>query len=304
MGGVVAGLIAAFVAGGGTGATWTSRTLPSASNWYGVNYGNGLFWVGSQGTAIVTSPDGITWTARTGPATGNWSSAVYGNGTWVAVSVWQYGAANNIATSTDDGATFTQRTTPGNYQQYDITFDGTNFVIVHLNSTVAATSPDGITWTARTLPSSQGWARMGSGNGYIVVTQDAGGGTAVNNAARSTDHGVTWGAITLPYADRWADVCYGAGKFVAVARGTAGRGGYSTDNGATWTGFSLPSTQTWYDVTYGNGFFVAAALNDVATSPDGITWTQRTVASGNAVGYGANTFVMVSYGSATYYTSL
>ena len=44
---------------------------------------------------------------------------------------------------------------------------------------------------------------------------------------------------------------------------------------------TLPSSASWYSVTYGNGLFVAVATGSstTATSPDGITWTARTLPS-------------------------
>ena len=50
-----------------TGATWTTRTLPSSSGWSRGVYSttNGLFTIKGSTTKIATSTDGITWTART-----------------------------------------------------------------------------------------------------------------------------------------------------------------------------------------------------------------------------------------------
>ena len=57
------------------GITWTLRTMPNASYWYGVTYGNGTFVaVAYTSTSAASSTDGITWTLRTMPNASNWIS--------------------------------------------------------------------------------------------------------------------------------------------------------------------------------------------------------------------------------------
>ena len=48
----------------------------------------------------------------------------------------------------------------------------------------------------------------------------------------------------------------------------------------TWTAETAASADPWSSVAYGNGLFVAVAdigTHSVMTSPDGVTWTARTV---------------------------
>jgi len=114
-------------------------------------------------------------------------------------------------------------------------------------------------------------------------------------------------------------VAYGNGKFIAVGASTGmdipyssgsvayGKVQYtsangtrnimkSTDNGATWSTVSnaLPVSSVWSSVTYAAGQWVAfqASGNSYATSPDGETWTARSLpASKSGLGI---------YGNATY----
>ena len=93
---------------------------------------------------------------------------------------------------------------------------------------------------------------------------------------------------------------------------------YSQD-GVKWTTAST-SLRAWQGVTYGNGLFVAVACsadgtavckntgggNRVATSPDGVNWTLRTITAGNldtrqwmSVTYGEGIFVAVSQNPGT-----
>lgn len=68
---------------------------------------------------------------------------------------------------------------------------------------------------------------------------------------------------------------------------------------------SLPATTTnWYSVAHGNGRYVAVALGTsiAATSPDGITWTQRALpasAGWRSVVFGNGLFVAVAGGPST-----
>jgi len=69
--------------------------------------------------------------------------------------------------------------------------------------------------------------------------------------------------------------------FVAVA--TGGTVAASSPDGITWTTRTIP-TAGYCGVAYGGGMFVAVA-NDggtvAASSPDGITWTTRTIPAAN-----------------------
>ena len=75
----------------------------------------------------------------------------------------------------------------------------------------------------------------------------------------------------------WRYITYGNGLFVAIA--------WDSDiiitspDGITWTLRTVPVSAKWKSITYGNGLFVAIASNStiIITSIDGITWTQRTL---------------------------
>jgi hypothetical protein len=75
------------------------------------------------------------------------------------------------------------------------------------------------------------------------------------------------------------------------------------NTGVTWSTSTSAANDTWNSVTYGNGLFVAVAATttsnkSVMTSPDGVTWTQRTATTTNnswrSVTYGNGLFVAVT----------
>lgn len=143
----------------------------------------------------------------------------------------------------------------------------------------AMSSTDGSTWVSRSIATASAgtWSDVTYGNGYFLAINTGG-----NQTQRSTN-GVTWTAGgNLPSSTTWKKVAYGNGRFVAIAN--SGRTvAYSLDKGASWTAVTpgLPSSQTWTSLTYGQGLFMAVASGTTvaATSPDGITWTTRTMSA-------------------------
>ena len=93
------------------GTSWTASTMPSASSWQSVAYGNGYFVAVAQGytTAGAYSTNGTSWTALRMSIASNWQSVTYGNGYFVAVQ-------NSGSTA---GAYFAQSTLPVAYGIYN-----------------------------------------------------------------------------------------------------------------------------------------------------------------------------------------
>jgi len=123
------------------------------------------------------------------------------------------------------------------------------------------------------------WLKTGvtySSNSYPALANVWAGYTA-NNTATSSTFG--WGGQT-------AHIQYNGSRYIAIetGNGTVKRCKYSTD-GVTWTnGGNLPTTAggSWSPTIAWNGsVFFAVNYNTGsrigATSPDGVTWTQRTL---------------------------
>jgi hypothetical protein len=77
----------------------------------------------------------------------------------------------NVAASSPDGVTWTERNLPGDdYAQWNtVVSDGPAFVAIAKNCAFAASSPDGATWTKRDLPLSDNWSSAAAGGGKFVV---------------------------------------------------------------------------------------------------------------------------------------
>jgi hypothetical protein len=67
----------------------------------------------------------------------------------------------------------------------------------------------------------------------------------------------------------------------------------TSSDGVSWTNHDLSLSRNLFGVAYGNGTFVAVGDNEVATSPDGLAWTLRSLGDYGLgpVAYGAYGFV-------------
>ncbi len=126
-----------------------------------------------------------------------------------------------------------------------------------------------------------------------------------NRLITSTD-GENWTPSAALDAMQWNDVVYGNGLFVALPSGENPI--HTSTNGVTWTAGSSLSENGWNKLGYGNGMFVAIkSYGDfrVATSTDGINWTERVghPAVGDFITYGNGKFVAGQYGENVLVTS-
>ena len=274
------------------GIDWTKRT-GIAGLWDAVAYGNGKFVAVSETSGqsqVMTSPDGITWTAQTAPL-GSWYGVTYANGLFVAVS---WSGDNSVMTS-PDGITWTARTVPAgaaDAQWNSVTYGNGKFVAVaSVGTNRVMTSTDGVSWTEAIPVENNSWWSITYGNAsFVAVAQDG--------VIMKSPDGLNWLTVAST-AGTWRSVTYANGVFVAVAASGTNRAIYSTD-GENWTSSALYGS--WRSVTYGSGMFVAVGANNltndpaIMTSPDGITWTIRTVpetAHWNSVTHANGMFVAV-----------
>ena len=160
------------------------------------------------------------------------------------------------------------------------------------------TSPDGITWTSRSSAlDTNSWQSVTFGNNLFVAVAVF---AATGKRVMTSPDGINWTMVGNTPNYNWVSVAYGNNLWVAVAAGGSYRHMVSSSGGGGWTAGYTTATYSWQCVTYGNNLFVAvSSTNRVMTSPDGISWTQRTSASlpnndWRSVTYGNGLFVAVA----------
>jgi hypothetical protein len=152
------------------------------------------------------------------------------------------------------------------------------------------TSSDGKAWTTR--PYNHGVTSfrnpersLSFGGSRFVALMNTSGSTNGNVLPRYSVDGITWltsAAPTSLAASTLSDVqgiAFSGGLFVAV--GWASSAGNPTNryitspDGVTWTARSLPISAKWNDVVFANGRYVCIAPGLAAmTSVDGVNWAQ------------------------------
>lgn len=296
------------VATSADGVTWTNQPALAATAWGTNNPASqtalvytGTAWVvnTANGITATSTDNGVTWTAYTtlqtaaGGTTPVAFTGIYGLCRGASGTVMAYGAVGFFAYSADNGATWAlyegpaqNRTTffsskVGSPQANinSVMWDGARFVAVG-SGCCAATSPDGVNWVTRATGMRTNFAAaIGGATSARSVAYGGGIHMVGGDSSRiwtSADNGVTW-----TYLDTYRAIigttavngmAYGNSRFVGV--GTAGRRLMTTDNGATWTTGVIWSASQANRVVFGNGVFVAGgASSHLATSSDGITWT-------------------------------
>lgn len=289
------------------GTRWvTNNTAPDAFT--SIVYGEDMFVaVSTSALGVWSSVNGIDWIVRTNPVPSQaWRSVTYGNGLFVAVGD-DSGTGDQVMTS-PDGVTWTKRTAASTNSWQAVTYGEGLFVAVS-NSGAGnrvMTSPDGITWTSRTSAANNSWLGIAYGNGIFVAVGASGSG---NRAMWSANGTTGWTAGASAADKSWTGIAFGNGVFVAVAQDD---GIMTSVDGAAWVSRTTPvGSSVLVGITFGNGLFVAVgnSPSNVATSPNGITWYNRTSSPStdgewNAVAYGDGRFVAVGFDGGLSYFSM
>jgi len=163
-----------------------------------------------------------------------------------------------------------------------------------------ATSPDGITWTART----RALAGNANANGFIggLIVSGSGSGTY-----STSPDGITWTTRNLySGVDNFnnAPMATDGTTLLAALQGSGLGDLATTTNGTSFTQrLRTFNGMEYRGLTYGNNLWVALGTDfggqtQGRTSPDTITWTNRSFAlsnfAGNALTFGNNLFVAAS----------
>ncbi len=258
------------------GVTWTSVTMPTASNWSGIAFGNSYWVAVASGTDTIaySSANGLGWRTATLPVSASWIGVVYGAGKFVAIA-----NGSSAAYSTNNGATWSAGNSLPSATWTGLCYGGGIFVAVATSGTQAAYSSDGITWTSSTLPTSTNWTDVVYGNGRFVAISSAGTKTAY-----SFD-GITWYESNLLVSG--TKIAYGQGVFVVINSGSSVA--YTSDDGVNWKQRTVtPSAYTaihfGYTGTSYNGVFVTAAGSQTGSNIfAGVRAKGRTIVTSNVI---------------------
>jgi hypothetical protein len=263
--------------------TWSPATHPFTSC-FGVAW-NGSLWVavgiGSTDT-IATSTDGVTWVGRGKSVfTSEGTKVAWGNNLWVAVG---YGT-NTVATSIDGISWIGNRSGSDFFSGGDsVTWNGEYWLVSgrpldSLNSKYTIIrSSDGLTWTGVTRINrsySAVYSRLNLPPIWLVP--------GYGDIARSID-GINFTNYALTALNNEVNGFGYDGKvWLAVGRGTNDTIASSVD-GITWVGRGKVANTTSIESIVWNGTLwvlngenSASSTAILATSPDGIFWTPRTI---------------------------
>jgi len=277
-------------------AKWTLRNpLTQVNSLHGIAYGEDKFVAVGEGGRVMTSPDGVTWTVGDSGVGTSLVDVVYGSGQFVAIGEHPSTHRTTILTSPDGIAWTLQAPVWG--VPVGITYGGDQFVIVS-EGYLIYTSPDGVTWTKvrEQTPWLTGGVTYGGGQ-FVAV--------GLKGAVVTSPDGVAWTEQTTGIWPKVGleGIAYGAGQFVAYSGGVV----LTSPDGVTWTKYEPLELLVWFDeLAWGGGQFVAAVTSyegglisgrisyRILTSPQGATWTTRSVGwSFNDMAYGAGQFVAV-----------
>lgn len=231
-----------------------------------------------------TAPTVATWAMQNAPNTAvlEWQAVAYkslANGNWF---MRQGGAAStaNYYYSTD-GSSWTTGTLPAASTRWRLLIAGSDRVVALRSLTTtggAAYTTNGTTWTSANLPSGCTFYQgIWDGTRFIAV----GVRDATQDLYYSTD-GSTWGAIGVKRA---VTIGFdGTSRYILAEDTTASRTQTCTSDptgAGNWVDLTMPSNAQWVSIVYGNGLWVAfiSGSSGYATSPDGTTWTSRSLPS-------------------------
>lgn len=221
----------------------------------------------------LTKPSvNMAWVSRSPSSPQSWGPiASSADGQKLAVGT---GAAGNIYTSTNGGASWTAQSSSGSHAWTTLagSSDGTKLIAGINGGQALASSDSGVTWaTLAGSPSVYWYSIASSTDGTKLVAATA------SNIYTSTNSGSSWTQRAAIAGSAVASSADGT-KLALVVNG----GGVytSTDSGATWNVQSGAGSQAWSAIaSSSDGTKLVATVKNgsIYTSTDsGITWVQRT----------------------------
>jgi len=221
-----------------------------------------------------------TWHATTSIGSNGWFGVCWSPQLRIFVAVANSGSLNRAATS-PDGITWTLRTTNDNtWQKVCWSPELGLFAAVSNSGSLdrVMTSPDGITWTTQTTPNDNSFSDICWSPELGLFAAVSNGG--ITNRVITSPDGITWTERATAGYQLFA-ICWAPELSLFVGTGAFEHMVHSTD-GITWTSFSSGIPNDIRGITWSPelGIFVAigrTGTDRARTSPNGITWTARTI---------------------------
>lgn len=248
----------------------STSDLPRSLIWTGsrlvlctVNGGVPSFW---------TSPNGKVWTAPTTAPTATAPLRLSMAGT----EIIGVGPAGDVWTATQDGNTWTQRSTDQGAELFGGTKVGTTLVAVGQGGRIFSITPPGETlWTSRlsTGPVTDILGLTNNANAFVAVGQ---------NFSVTSPNGIAW--TNQPQTDKlMRSVAYTGTQYVAV-----GDGAWTSPDGVVWTE-TIPAANAgnlsrviWTGTqVVAVGQASSSGQSRVWIAPDGVSWTEVVMPTGS-----------------------
>ena len=300
--------------------TWSIRTSGSTSNFLALTYGNNAYLSGTSGGGIRYSTDAIIWSLRTSYSANAINALTYGNNSYISgratgvletsITTSQYWQSVNSSTTTPGIPAYKgyQEFTTSGAQTFYIPPSASQFYIEAIGG-----GGGGASGRIKGTLGSGGGGGSGAYNswlirrpelgsvGTITVTPGAGGQGGTNRGLSTSTDGIIWTVSPFNAASISVNLYVsGYGNGLYVVAGSNASVFVSTD-ASSWSlrTSGIAGTQT-IGSGYGNAFvygdkYVIAAISggNLSTSTDTITWTPRTIPTGNITNviYGNNLYV-------------
>ena len=201
------------------------------------------------------------WYLRNNLSYDTLESVVYGNGLFV-------GAGGNDVWTSSDGAIWTKQTSGTNNSLYQVAYGNSIFVAVGSSGTII-TSPNGITWTPQISRTTNTLRGVAFGNGFFMAV-------GYNATVVTSPDGTTWTLKTPNTTKSLTKLRYLNNLFVTIDYWSATI--LNSSDGTSWNEPDIAQAD-WVpdDIAYGSGtYVVVGGYGEIFTSPNLITWTERT----------------------------
>jgi hypothetical protein len=265
------------------GVYWTYRKEPGVSgNDYDLVFRGKNQWVAAKRGGLAASPDGVVWSAVASVSSElDLISVAQGDDTFVGI-----GEGGGLWTS-PDGLSWTRRIPNSFSGLAAVAWKSGLWVAVGSDSVL--TSTDAVTWTSRAAGAPAGLTAITwTGSRWVAV-----GG---EGAILTSSNGMDWNRVPIASTTTFRSLAWSGSKLVAGGN----REIWTSSNGDQWA--KTDSLRRFESIAWsGTQFMGAGDGGTLFSSADGLTWTERTVATPLdllAITRGNGLFVAVGYGGA------